>query len=267
MGRTLIAPVLMNSRRVYSRRAHPVPAVARAAAILHALGNGQKDASLTDLARGLGIHKSTAHGILATLAAHDLVSRDRETRRYRLGPALVALGRAAGDRHNLATLARPYLSRLCRLSGETVTLHLRDGEGSVILVSEESPHQLKVTAPPGHRMPPFAGAVAKVLQAFAGPSLRRHPASLPAYTSRTITDSVRYRQELERVRRAGVAYDDMEYLPGVRAISAPVWQGLVGGEAVGALSIVGVSVRVSPERLRRLARPLRGAARAISRAL
>ena len=263
-----MAPVLMTPHRVRGRRAYPVPAVTRAAAILHALGNGQKDASLTDLARGLGIHKSTAHGILATLAAHDLVSRDRETRRYRLGPALVALGRAAGDRHNLATLARPYLRHLCRLSGETVTLHLRDGEGSVILVSEESPHQLKVTAPPGHRMPPSAGAVAKVLQAFAGPSLRRLPASLPAYTSRTITDSVRYRQELDRVRRAGVAYDDMEYLPGVRAISAPVWQGTEeDGEAVGALSIVGVGVRVSPEKLRHLARPLCDAARAISKAL
>ncbi len=249
-------------------RARPVPAVARAAAILRALGDGQADASLTDLARGLGLHKSTAHGILATLTACDLVSRDRVTRRYRLGPALVALGRAAGDRHNLDALARPYLRRLCRLSGETVTLHLRDGEGSVILASEESPHQLKVTAPPGRRMPPFAGAVAKVLQAFGDLPTHRLPASLPAYTPRAITDPVRYGQDLARVRRAGVAYDDMEYLPGVRAVSAPVRQGPEdGGETVGALSIVGVAARVSPRRLRRLARPLRRAALALSRSL
>ena len=245
-----------------------VPAVARAAAIMRALGNGQTDARLTDLARGLGIHKSTAHGILATLAAYDLVFRDRATGRYRLGPALVALGQAAGDRNSLGALARPHVARLSRLSGETVTLHLRDREGSVILLSEESPHQLKVTAPPGHRMPPFAGAVAKVLRAFGGPSMRPLPASLPAYTPRSITDRDRYRQELERVRRAGVAYDEMEYLPGVRAISAPVQQGAhPDGEAVGALSIVGVAARVSPEALRRLARPLRVAAQALSQAL
>lgn len=268
VDRTTLRAVRRTRRRARGGHAHLVPAVARAAAILRALGNGQPDASLTDLARELGLHKSTAHGILATLAAHDLVARDRATRRYRLGPAMVALGRAAGDRHNLGMLARPYLRRLCRLSGETVTLHLRDGGGSVILVSEESPHQLKVTAPPGHRMPPFAGAVAKVLQAFAGSSIRRLPASLPAYTARTITHSMRFRQELERVRRAGVAYDDMEYLPGVRAVSAPVREGTgEGGEAVAALSIVGVAVRVSPDRLRRLARPLRSAARTISQAL
>lgn len=262
--RTAVIP----RHRAPRRGTRLVPAVARAAAILYRLGNGQTDARLTDLARGLGIHKGTAHGILATLAAHDLVFRDRATRRYRLGPALVALGQAAGDGNSLGTLARPHLARLCRLSGETATLHLRDGEGSVILSSEESPHQLKVTAPPGHRMPPFAGAVAKVLLAFGGPLTRGLPASLPAYTPRSITDRDRYRQALERVRRAGVAYDEMEYLRGVRAISVPVRQGAhPDGEAVGVLSIVGVAARVSPERLRRFARPLHGAAQALSQAL
>ncbi len=71
------------------------------------------------------------------------------------------------------------------------------------------------------------------------------------------------------MRHAGVAYDEMEYLPGVRAASAPVLNGAeaAGGEPVGALSIVGVAARLSPEKLRRLARPLRAAARALSQAL
>src|SRR5947209_19664196 len=80
-----------------ARRPGPVPAVDRAAGILLALGNGQADASLSDLARRLRIHKSTAHGILATLARHRFVDRDPETRRYRLRPALRALGPAAVD--------------------------------------------------------------------------------------------------------------------------------------------------------------------------
>src|SRR2546429_7797492 len=66
-----------------ARRPGPVPAVDRAAGILLALGNGQADASLSNLARRLRIHKSTAHGILATLARHRFVDRDPETRRDR----------------------------------------------------------------------------------------------------------------------------------------------------------------------------------------
>ncbi len=250
------------------RSSRPVPAVTRAAGMLLLLGNGQGEASLTDLARRLGIHKSTAHGILGTLAAHDFVERDPLTRRYRLGPALVALGRAA-DREDLGPLARPHLVRLSRLSGETVTLHLRAGGGSVIVASEESPHQLKVSAPPGHRLPLFAGAVAKVLHAFPGIAAVRLPGRLPAYTPQTMTDAARYRQELERVRREGVAYDDTEYLPGVRAVSAPIFRGRPAGngEAIGTVSIVGVAARIAPGDLRRFARPLHAAARALSDAL
>lgn len=246
------------------RDAGSVPAVERAARMLLALGDGQAQATLTELARDLRIHKSTAHNILATLIRHRFVSRDPLTKRYRLGPGLVAMAGAAADRPDLAALARPHLDRLQRLCGETVTLHVRDGAGSIILASGESSHQLKVTAPPGHRLPPFAGAVAKVLLAFAGETPRL-PARLPAYTPRTIAFPAQYLEELARVRRAGLAYDEMEYLPGVRAVSAPVFHGRgATGEAAAALSIVGVAARVSPADLRRLAGPLQSAARGLS---
>jgi len=236
--------------------------------LLLTLGDGEKDATLTQLARILRIHKSTAYNILATLIRHRFVDRDPATRTYRLGSALAALGGAAAGGRELVAHARPHLVRLQRLSGETSILHLRDGAGSVILASAESPHQLKVTAPPGHRLPPFAGAVAKVLLAFGEPRAEPMPARLPAYTPRTITDPGGYLRELWRVRRAGVAYDEMEYLPGVRAASCPVFGGQDGqGGAVGALSIVGVSARLSPRDLRRLAGPLRDAARTLSAAL
>ncbi len=258
----------MSSAVAPLRHVGPVPAVDRAAGILVALGNGQGEASLTDLARLLRIHKSTAHGILATLARHQFVDRDPATKRYRLGPALAALAQTAVAGQDLATLARPHLMRLQRLSGETATLHLRDGTWSVILASEESLHQLKVTAPPGHRLPPFAGSVAKVLWAFA-PSGAELPSRLPAYTRRSIREPDRYRQELVRVRRAGIALDDMEYLPGVCAVSAPVFRGTFDprAEAIGALSIVGVRARLAPDALRRLAAPLRSAARSLSAAV
>jgi IclR family acetate operon transcriptional repressor len=258
----------MSAVAVPQRHAGAVPAVDRAAGILEALSHGPGGGTLTDLARLLRIHKSTAHGILATLARHRLVERDPATRRYRLGPAVAALGRAALDRQDLGALARPHLLRLRRLSGETVTLHLRDGTGSVIAASEESPQQLKVSAPHGHRLPPFAGSVAKVLWAFTAPG-DDLPSRLPAYTPRSIRDPGRYRQELERVRRAGVAIDAMEYLPGVCALSAPVFRVAPArsAEAIGALSVVAVRARVSPGSLRRLAGPLRSAARTLSASL
>jgi DNA-binding IclR family transcriptional regulator len=253
--------------RVRRGHAGSVPAVERAAGILLALGDGQEDATLTQLARHVGIHKSTAHNILETLARHGFVTRDMATRRYRLGPTLAALGHAAAGGPDLVTLARPHLIRLRRLSGETATLHARDGAGSVILASEESPHELKVGARPGHRLPATAGAVGKVLLAF-GSQAPQLPEQLPGFTPRTIVSRARYLAELRRVRLAGVAYDEMEYLPGVCAVSAPVFSGKgAKSEAIAALSIIGVAVRTGPVDLRRCARPLQNAARGLSAAL
>jgi DNA-binding IclR family transcriptional regulator len=255
----------MSATAVSGRRAASVPAVDRAAGILLALGNGGRDATLTELARDLGMHKSTAHNILETLARHGFVSRDGATRRYRLGPALPALGHAAAIGPGLVALARPHLIRLQQRSGETVTLHVREGAGSVILASEESTHELRVSARPGHRLPAAAGAVAKILLAYGSQTPPRLPEQLPMFTRRTIASRARYLDELRRVRRAGVAFDEMEYLPGVRAVSAPVFSGGDGGgEAIAALSIVGVAARIAPPDLRRLARPLTNAARALS---
>lgn len=245
-----------------SKSAGSVPAVERATSMLLTLGDGQREATLTELARHLRINKSTAYNILEALAGRGFVSRDSTTRRYRLGPTLVALGRAAAAGADLVALARPHLIRLQRLSGETATLHGRDGAGSVILASEESPHELKVSARAGHRLPPTAGAVAKILLAFGADRPSGLAGQLPLFTPRTIVNRARYLAELHRVRLAGVAYDEMEYLPGVRAISVPVFPGPDSkGEAIAALSIVGVAARVSHADLRRLAGPLRRAAR------
>ena len=234
------------SDRIPSRT---VPAVARAAGILRVLA-GRREASLTDLARTIGIYKSTAHGILGTLSAFDLVVRDPTTRRYRLGSALVTLGRAARDPDDLGVLARPHLVHLSRMSAETVALHIPDGEGSVIVASEESPQPLKVSAPTGFRMPPHAGAVAKVLEAF-DPAPRTPLAALGAFTGRSITQPDRWERELDRVRRAGFALDDMEFQEGIRAVSVPVLVARPGGdELVGAYSIVAVASRVSIVTLR-----------------
>lgn len=229
---------------------HPsVPAVARAAGMLRALA-GRREGSLTDLARAVGIHKSTAHGILGTLSAFGLVERDPATLRYRLGSGLVTLARAARGAGDLGALAGPHLVPLGRHCGETVAVHVPDGEGSVIVASEESSRPLRVSAPVGFRMPPYAGAVAKVLEALDA-SPRALPDALPAYTTRSITQPGRWRRELDKVRRAGFALDDMEFQDGIRAASVPVILEEAGRrELVAAYSIIAAASRVSMAALR-----------------
>jgi DNA-binding IclR family transcriptional regulator len=68
--------------------------------------------SLAELTRRLGVNKSTGHAILTSLTAAGWVLRDPTTKGYRLGPALVALGRQAGASFPALDFARPALVEL-----------------------------------------------------------------------------------------------------------------------------------------------------------
>ena len=91
-----------------------VRSVDRAAALLLALGDSQGEAGVTELARRLGLHKSTASRLLATLQRRGLVEQDDETGKYRLGLVVIRLAERAertldlrGHRDARARAARP----------------------------------------------------------------------------------------------------------------------------------------------------------------
>ena len=245
-----------------------VPAVDRAVRVLRALAADNGDPRLSDLSRRLHLSKSTLSGLLATLEHHGLVEREDGTRAYTLGPAILELGHAALRRQDIRQIARPHLVRLRDASGETAVLHVPAGDEAIIVERAESNHDLKVVAPPGHRLPPFAGAVAKVFLASLPDDdlivlLKRR--ALPAFTPQSITADDRYLEDLHRVRQRGYATDDEEYLPGVRAVSAPVRD--ARGRTAAAVTIVGSTARLTREHVAEAAAGVITAAAAISRGL
>jgi DNA-binding IclR family transcriptional regulator len=68
--------------------------------------------SLAELTRRLGVNKSTGHAILTSLVAAGWVLRDPTRKTYRLGPAVVALGREAAASFPALDFARPVLAEL-----------------------------------------------------------------------------------------------------------------------------------------------------------
>lgn len=256
-------------QRASSRRPpRMVPAVERAVRILRLLASDGGPRRLTDLSRALAVSKSTLSELLGTLEQLDLVERDRESRAFRLGYGLLELGNAVLRRLDLRQVARPYLMQLRDAVGETAVLHVPVDQGALIVDRVESDHQLKVVAPVGHRLPPFAGSVAKVFAAqYADKELAAllRPRALRTFTPRSMTSGQRYRREILRVRRRGYAVDDEEYLPGVRAVSAPVLDSR--GRTVAAVTIVGSSARLTETRMRQAATAVLAAATDISRRL
>lgn len=242
-----------------------VPAVDRAVQILNAFQSADELLGVSDISRQLALHKSTVYDILNTLAFHGLLLRDEETKKYRLGPTLARLGSLVGPRLSLREVARRQMHELAAQLGETVILGIPTADEHILIAEVAAPElDMQLSAPVGRRLHHSAGAPARVIHAALPVAalhdlLARNP--LRPFTARTITDPAAYERLLAVVRRQGFATDDGEYLDGVRAIAAPIWdwRGLAG-----ALYAVGFSARLTEPRLAELARRIPAAAHDIS---
>jgi len=242
---------------------HLVPAVDRAIRMLATLQDVDAGRGISDLARDLGIPKSSAHQIAATLLHHGVLQRDADTQRYHLGPGLgkIVAGRRRVD---LPELAGPYLEELSAAARMTALLGLRATDGVVLAAKIDSPDPIDVSAPIGHRLDLRAGVFGKLFAAAlnAGDLDVLLQAPLPAFTDRSIRSADEYRRDLHRVRERGYALDLEEYLDGIVGVGAAVRRG--DGKVVGGICLIGLAASYKRAALGRIGEAVRGAAESLS---
>ncbi len=244
-----------------NRGATHVRAVERAIALLFRLAEHRRGASLQQLAQEVGCSKSTVHRLLATLEGLQLVERDAELGRYRLGRRARELSQDGWAQSDVRQVARPYMEELRDESQETVTLHLLDGYDHVVVEESECPQEIRRTLPLGQRTPLLRGATAKAILAF----LPEAEVARILAAVRTVDDDGPTDQELQDIRSLGYAFSISERVPGGSAISVPVRDR--SERPCAALSISGPSFRFTPARAIRHAPALVQAADQISAAL
>lgn len=195
---------------------------------------------VTDVARRLGVAKSTAHRLLSSLCARGLAERVPGTGHYRLGLRLWELGQLVQDRTPLRHVALPLLEELRLRTGQTAHLSIADGPDVVFVERLASLSGIHLLAERSRRMPLHTTSSGKVIAAFnPAVSQARVEAGFPQGASRTIGSAQEWAQCLDDVRRRGMATSDSENVDGLASVAAPVLDGT--GLAVAAVSIAGPS--------------------------
>src|SRR5258708_37960192 len=177
------------------RDASVVRAVDRAVAILDLLAQEGGRAG-AEVARELGVHRSTALRLLGTLERHALVERDPRTAKYRLGRRLPQLARGVSGELDLRHVARPVCEALAASTGETVTLDVLDGRAIAPIAQSTGSTSFVSPNLLGRRTPVHCTASGKVILAFATDPIRQRMLARPLVpmTPRSITDGA----ELEK---------------------------------------------------------------------
>jgi DNA-binding IclR family transcriptional regulator len=220
-----------------------IRSVDRAVAILDMLAqDGWRTGA--EVARQLGVHRSTALRLLGTLERHALVERDPTTAKYRLGSRLPQLASVVTGERDLRVVARPVCERLAGALGETVTLDVLDADEIVPIEQATGSTSVVSVNWLGRRTPIHCTASGKVILAFAPDPLRQRLLARPLErrTSRTIVDKAELEAQLAQARETGYARTFEELEEGLDAIAAPVHS--AEGEVVAAVDVSGPAHRL-----------------------
>lgn len=244
----------------------PVKSAMRALDVLELLAREPQPLAHGEIARILGMPKSSLTELLATLEARGYVATEAE--RYRLGPALLTLAGALLRRTDVARLAQPIIAALMLRTGESAGLVLRQGAEVVVVCKQNCDQPILYSLQLGQRGPVNASAGGKAMMAFA-PEAEREAwlasNGLRRVTPHSVTDPAALRRELAAIARGGIAWSREEMVPGIVAMGLPVFD--AAGAPCAGLSVGVPTVRFDKAREKRVAEALRMAAAEISAAL
>jgi IclR family acetate operon transcriptional repressor len=226
-----------------------------------------KSSTVTELARTLGMSKSSVYSTLQTLLAYGLISDRGEgaSRRYRLGLGLFRLGQSATRQSTVADVSAPILSSLMKETGLTARAAVLDGDWALVVACVYSPGAIRLDLRLGEREWPHCSAVGKALMSVLAESEARQIVTrlgMPKHTRRTITDIDKLMEHLAVTSTQGYAVDDEEDADGILCIAAPALDAM--GNPYATLSVTGLKADPSLKDVRSVAATVRGHAQELA---
>lgn len=215
--------------------------------LLLALGRSEgRPMTLRDLARDANMSPSKAHPYLVSFGKLGMVEQDLGTGRYQLGPTMLRLGLVCLQRVDAVAAATPIIAALASEIEYTLAIAVWGNLGPTVIRIFESPRPIHVNMRAGTVMALAGTATGRAFAAWMAP--KRVELMLAAGSSRSdVVGSIHdqmaaqdwpaFQRELDAIRQAGYASTIGKPIPGVNAISAPVFDH--AGEIVLAITALG----------------------------
>lgn len=242
-----------------------IQSVIKSLDILEEINNTNGEIGIKELSERLGIGKSTVHRFFATLEYKGYIEQVEEKGKYRVSLKLFEMGNKTLKSLDIHSRSLPVLQDLNKRLSETVHLVVLD-KGEAVFINKLVNHPTMITySHIGKRSPAHCLASGKVLLAYLSQEKLEsiiQERKLPQYTPNTITEPVKLKEQLAKIREDGIAYDFEEYEFNVNCVAAPIKNHL--GEVIAAISISGFTPRLDQQEISKLSLEVRQAAQKIS---
>ena len=225
------------------------------------------DLGISELAKRLGVAKSTVHRLASALLDEGLLQQSPETGRYRLGIGLFSLGSLVRARLDVTAESRAILNDLRKKTNENVRLAVLERQSIVFLHDFESPQTLRLRSGTGQLRPAFCTAEGLcLLSGLREPELAKF-LSYPRQkrTEKTVVEEDALRAMIRKVKRHGYATEDEECDEGTRCVAAPIYNS--EGRIVAAVGVAGPRVRIRKRQFTQLSQLVTQTAEQVSERL
>ncbi|WP_422447100.1 IclR family transcriptional regulator [Thermoanaerobacterium sp. DL9XJH110] len=242
-----------------------IQSVKRALYILERLAASKDGVTAAEIARELGVNRSTAFRLIETLVEGGYARQSDITKRYHLTMKVFSIGSKLIDQLDIRTHARNILENLRDQTGLTVHLGLRDLYEVVYIDKITGKNPIQMYSMIGRRAPLYCTGLGKAILAFLKENEIKdflRCVKLKKFTNNTISEPERLIAEIEQIRNKGYALDLEEHEKGIRCVGAPIFN--YHNEVIGSISLAAVAITLGEKNIEEYANDVINAAKTLS---
>lgn len=194
--------------------------------VLQLLGDSPYEYKVSELEGKLNLSRTSINRILQTLAKNNMVIRNPETKRYKIGPFAYHLGCVYLDNGNYENKVVEILNEICDELRVSAGLAKREGDDVISLFSVDNFKPFKINYVPGTFFPMNRGCYGKCLMAYydrdrvkkllKGKKFRK-------ICDNTITDQDELLEEYDKIIEQGYVVSVDETFPSAVGVGVPIF--------------------------------------------
>ncbi|NYT35974.1 IclR family transcriptional regulator [Allopusillimonas soli] len=216
---------------------------------------------ITDIADMAGISPSKAHRYLVSFMRTGFIAQDPETGLYGMGPVALEFSLSCLATIEPISIATVEAGRLCRAVGHTVAISVWGSFGPTVVRWEQPNRPVMVNVGLGSVFPLYRSATGRIFAAFMDAEAVRNYLDSAASLDRRESG----KETVEQVRRRGLARAEGDFMSGMSAFAAPVYDDR--GRLALAMTVLDYKTNFDHRWRGRTANALRESAANVSRAL